>query len=108
MYRVLLVGLLLLAIPAVARAGKLSPSDKEKSAEGATLTRIRVGNVDTEPVSVMAAPQMALSLADRILLGGVVVLLAVVIAQLVLLRSSIERLAGEKSVGNPTGTTPPR
>jgi hypothetical protein len=114
MYRVLLVGLLLLAIPAMARAEAVAKPDaapssaSEKKAESGVANRIRVGDVDTEPVSVIAIPPMALSLADRILLGGVIVLLAIVIAQLVFLRSSIERLVGEKSLANPTGTVPPR
>jgi hypothetical protein len=112
MYRVFLVGLLLLAIPAVAVAARAAVDDTKKDsakkAEGETLTKIRVGDVETQPVSVIAAPEISLSYADKILLAGVVILLAVVIAQLVFLRSSVERLAGERSVSNPSGTTPPR
>jgi hypothetical protein len=113
MYKVLVTTSLVLALAALTgsvRADNATTKVAEKKdgdgAKGPAVGKIDVGGTAAEPVAVIAAPPVALTLADRILIGIGVLLLAIAVAQLTFLRSSIEKMSGERSLSNPMGGPP--
>jgi hypothetical protein len=104
MYRVLLVALLLLAIPAVARAdaavgagAKPGDTSAKPKATGKEETSTSEPTRPQAVIVVDAVPGMFQAVTTVL----AVVMLAIIIAQLVFLRSTIEKMSSERPGGSP-------
>jgi hypothetical protein len=100
MYRVLLVALLLLAIPAVARADAQAKPGDTSAKPKATGKEETSTSEPTRPQAVIvvdAVPGMFQAVTTVL----AVVMLAIIIAQLVFLRSTIEKMSSERPGGSP-------
>ncbi len=97
MYKQLLLGALALAVVAMmCLPVNAQPAGGTGSASA--------GKAASEPVTVIDSVPLQLALFERVMIAIGLLLLILILAQLVFLRSSIEKMTGERSLSNPTGT----
>src|SRR5437588_858229 len=104
MYKLLLAGTLVLAMTlgvglskaaAEAPAGSGAANEKKDGGPpGPIEGKVDVGGKMVDGVAVLSVPPVTLTPVERTLIGIGLVLLAIIIAQLAFLRSSIEKMTG--------------
>jgi hypothetical protein len=104
MYKQFLLGALALAVAAMmCLPANGQPSGATGSAGGGKAAT--GGGNEAEIRQVVVATPVDLNVFERVLMFIGLVLLALIVAQLTFLRSSVEKMTGERSVSNPSGTS---